>query len=172
MTTSNGCSWVVCRGPVRHWLRLLAFPMRTSWHEATGQTLGPPGSRAKSFDTCQVLRPRRAAKPCDIVLGCVAFRLRNGVGTRDIRISRLNGWPMPSPTDASSEAIHSASSEIFRPLVGSTITPVVVFIPLAFLEGNNRRVFPLAGIDHGGFAAYLPGPCDDAYPLAGVLFHP
>ena len=39
--------------------------------------LGPPGSRAKSFGTCQVLRPRRAAKPCDIVLGCVAFRLRN-----------------------------------------------------------------------------------------------
>ena len=59
--------------------------------------VGPPGSRPRSFDTCQVLRPRRAAKPCDFVLGCVAFRLRNSVGTRDIRISWLNGWPMSSP---------------------------------------------------------------------------
>ena len=31
----------------------------------------------------------------------VAFRLRNGVGTRDINLSRLNGWPMRSPADAS-----------------------------------------------------------------------
>jgi CzcA family heavy metal efflux pump len=33
------------------------------------------------------------------------------------------------------EAIQRAISEIFRPLVGSTLTPVVVFIPLAFLDG-------------------------------------
>jgi CzcA family heavy metal efflux pump len=32
-------------------------------------------------------------------------------------------------------AIRSAISEILQPLVGSTLTPVVVFIPLAFLEG-------------------------------------
>jgi Bacterial Ig-like domain len=45
--------------------------------------LGSPGSRPRSFDTCQVLRPRRAAKPCDFVLGCVAFRLRNSVGAQN-----------------------------------------------------------------------------------------
>jgi CzcA family heavy metal efflux pump len=33
------------------------------------------------------------------------------------------------------EAIEEGLGEILRPLVGSTLTPVVVFIPLAFLEG-------------------------------------
>jgi CzcA family heavy metal efflux pump len=33
------------------------------------------------------------------------------------------------------EGIQEAVSEIFHPLVGSTLTPVVVFIPLAFLDG-------------------------------------
>lgn len=32
-------------------------------------------------------------------------------------------------------AIKTAMSEIIRPLIGSTLTPVVVFIPLAFLDG-------------------------------------
>src|SRR5437762_6772300 len=32
-------------------------------------------------------------------------------------------------------AVHQAVGEIFLPLTGSTLTPVVVFIPLAFLEG-------------------------------------
>ena len=39
------------------------------------------------------------------------------------------------------EAIHSAIADIFRPLVGSTLTPVVVFIPLAFLEGITGVFF-------------------------------
>ena len=39
------------------------------------------------------------------------------------------------------EAIQSAISEIFRPLVGSTLTPVVVFIPLAFLDGVTGVFF-------------------------------
>lgn len=38
-------------------------------------------------------------------------------------------------------AIREAISEIFRPLVGSTLTPVVVFIPLAFLEGVTGVFF-------------------------------
>jgi CzcA family heavy metal efflux pump len=33
------------------------------------------------------------------------------------------------------EAIRTAMAEIIRPLIGSTLTPVVVFIPLAFLDG-------------------------------------
>ncbi len=32
-------------------------------------------------------------------------------------------------------AIQEALAEILRPLVGSTLTPVVVFLPLAFLDG-------------------------------------
>ena len=39
------------------------------------------------------------------------------------------------------EAIQKAIGEIFRPLVGSTLTPVVVFIPLAFLEGITGVFF-------------------------------
>ncbi len=39
------------------------------------------------------------------------------------------------------EAVHSAIAEIFRPLVGSTLTPVVVFIPLAFLDGVTGVFF-------------------------------
>ncbi len=39
------------------------------------------------------------------------------------------------------EAIQSAIGEIFRPLVGSTLTPVVVFIPLAFLDGITGVFF-------------------------------
>jgi CzcA family heavy metal efflux pump len=38
-------------------------------------------------------------------------------------------------------AIREATSELFRPLVGSTLTPVVVFIPLAFLEGVTGVFF-------------------------------
>ena len=39
------------------------------------------------------------------------------------------------------EAIQEGIGEIFRPLVGSTLTPVVVFIPLAFLEGITGVFF-------------------------------
>ena len=39
------------------------------------------------------------------------------------------------------EAIHTAVGEIFRPLLGSTLTPVVVFIPLAFLDGITGVFF-------------------------------
>src|SRR6266446_2327394 len=39
------------------------------------------------------------------------------------------------------EAIHTAVGEIFRPLVASTLTPVVVFIPLAFLDGITGVFF-------------------------------
>jgi CzcA family heavy metal efflux pump len=38
-------------------------------------------------------------------------------------------------------AIREAISEIFRPLVGSTLTPVVVFVPLAFLGGVTGVFF-------------------------------
>jgi CzcA family heavy metal efflux pump len=39
------------------------------------------------------------------------------------------------------EAVQKGIDEIFRPLVGSTLTPVVVFIPLAFLEGITGVFF-------------------------------
>jgi CzcA family heavy metal efflux pump len=39
------------------------------------------------------------------------------------------------------EAVEEAIGEIFVPLVGSTLTPVVVFIPLAFLQGLTGVFF-------------------------------
>jgi CzcA family heavy metal efflux pump len=39
------------------------------------------------------------------------------------------------------EAVRSGIGEIFRPLVGSTLTPVVVFVPLAFLDGITGVFF-------------------------------
>ncbi len=39
------------------------------------------------------------------------------------------------------DAIEAGIGEIFRPLVGSTLTPVVVFIPLAFLDGITGVFF-------------------------------
>ena len=39
------------------------------------------------------------------------------------------------------EAVRDGIGEILRPLVGSTLTPVVVFIPLAFLEGITGVFF-------------------------------
>jgi CzcA family heavy metal efflux pump len=38
-------------------------------------------------------------------------------------------------------AVREAISEIFRPLVGSTLTPIVVFVPLAFLDGITGVFF-------------------------------
>jgi len=39
------------------------------------------------------------------------------------------------------EAVQQATREIVRPLVGSTLTPVVVFVPLAFLDGITGVFF-------------------------------
>ncbi len=39
------------------------------------------------------------------------------------------------------EAVQTAMGELLRPLIGSTLTPVVVFVPLAFLEGITGVFF-------------------------------
>jgi CzcA family heavy metal efflux pump len=43
--------------------------------------------------------------------------------------------------ESRSESIKNAMHEIVRPLIGSTLTPVVVFIPLAFLDGITGVFF-------------------------------
>ena len=61
-----------------------------------------PGSRAKSFHTCQVLRPRRAGRALAITCPSISPSVNlttSASGT--FKLSRLNGWPMRSPTDAS-----------------------------------------------------------------------
>jgi hypothetical protein len=64
--------------------------------------VGSPGSRATSFHTCQVLRPRRAVWALAFTRLSVlpsAFATASAPGIRIF--TRLNGWPVCSPTDAS-----------------------------------------------------------------------
>src|SRR5213595_598418 len=59
--------------------------------------VGSPGSRPRSFCTCQVLRPRRAVRT---LRWCVRNVLPSALETASAPgdwLSRLNGWPMPSP---------------------------------------------------------------------------
>ena len=44
------------------------------------------------------------------------------------------------------EAIHEAMGEILKPLIGSTLTPVVVFLPLTFLDGMPGVFFRALGL--------------------------
>src|SRR5260221_14156316 len=57
--------------------------------------MGSPGSRPRSFCTCQVLRPRRAVRT---LRWCVRNVLPSALETASAPgdwLSRLNGWPMP-----------------------------------------------------------------------------
>ena len=75
--------------------------MRTSAAHRGWPDLGSPGSRPRSFCTCQVLRPRRAVRT---LRWCVRNVLPSALETASAPgdwLSGLNGWPMPSPADAS-----------------------------------------------------------------------
>src|SRR6266446_10102388 len=55
-------------------------------YERCWSAVGPPGSRTRSFCTCQGLRPRRVVQA--LAIGApvrMAFHIRNCVGTRDDR---------------------------------------------------------------------------------------
>ena len=56
------------------------------------------------------------------------------------------------------EAVRKAFDEICRPLVGSTITPVVVFLPLIATHRRHRQLLPRPGRHHDRGAAHFPGP--------------
>src|SRR5258708_4638782 len=61
-----------------------------------------PGSRAKSVCTCQVLRPRRIDQALAILRLFVFPSALETESTPGGWLSRINGRPFPSPTDASS----------------------------------------------------------------------
>src|SRR5215468_7819595 len=76
--------------------------MRTRAVCCAWSDVGSPGSRATSFHTCQVLRPRRAVWALAFTRPSVlpsAFATASAPGIRIF--TRLNGWPVCSPTDAS-----------------------------------------------------------------------
>jgi hypothetical protein len=76
--------------------------MRTRAVCCAWSDVGSPGSRATSFHTCQVLRPRRVVWTLAFTRPYVlpsAFATASAPGIRIF--ARLNGWPVCSPTDAS-----------------------------------------------------------------------
>src|SRR5271166_3817453 len=88
--------------PVHHRLRLLAFPMRATGGEPPWPDMRSPGSRTRSVRTCQGLRPRRAGRALAMAHPSVLPSVSGTASApRMTSISRLNGWPMRSPTDAS-----------------------------------------------------------------------
>ena len=64
-------------------------------------------------------------------------------------------------------AVQKAISEITVPIIGSTITPVVVFLPLTLLDRRDRRFLSLAGADDGGGAADFARAGVDIHARAG-----
>ena len=61
-----------------------------------------PGSRTRSVRTCQGLRPRWAGRALAIARPSILpSATRTASAPRMTSISRLNGWPMRSPADAS-----------------------------------------------------------------------
>ena len=55
------------------------------------------------------------------------------------------------------EATSSALKELTVPLIGSTLTPIVVFLPLISITGVTGTFFPRAGHGHERFAADFAG---------------
>ena len=54
------------------------------------------------------------------------------------------------------DAVRKALHEISRPLIGSTVTPIVVFLPLIAVTGVTGSFFRATGNHDDGVAAHLP----------------
>jgi len=87
---------------VHRWLRLLAFPPRTI--RPVGPTAYLKISRfpykERPHMPGSTTTPRRLGAR-DIAPLRIAFRSVDSVGSRESTLSRLDGWPMRSPADAS-----------------------------------------------------------------------
>jgi len=86
---------------VHHRLRLLAFPMRTGGCCRTVDREISRFPRKERLHTPGSLTTPGHPDARDDALGCVAFHHLHGVGTQNRKLSRLNGWPMRPPVNAS-----------------------------------------------------------------------
>ena len=68
--------------------------------------------------------------------------------------------------------IQEAIGEILYPLIGSTLTPVVVFIPLAFLTGIAGVFFRALALTMVVSLLDVAGAGADAHAVAGRVVHP
>src|SRR5450759_2037099 len=74
--------------------------------------VGSPGSRARNFRTCQCLRPRRAVWALAVSRPYVLPSVSRTTSAPEKRVlSRLNGWPMRSPVNASLKPSRAAAHD-------------------------------------------------------------
>src|SRR6266446_4049104 len=79
---------------------------------------------------------------------CVAFRHLHGVGTQDRNLSRLNGWPMRHPVNASpypSRATAHVSVQMWIPTPSSYESRTLYSLPVSPPFANVFRVAPESG---------------------------
>jgi CzcA family heavy metal efflux pump len=74
-----------------------------------------------------------------MTLGGIAAAIGLVIDNAIVVVEAIHATMTPGASRA--EAVQQAMSGIVRPLVGSTLTPVVVFIPLAFLDGITGVFF-------------------------------
>src|SRR6266436_728613 len=86
--------------------------MRTRAAHRDWLDAGSPGSRPRSFCTCQVLRPRRVDQALAMMRLFVLPSALETASAPGFKVSRLNGWPMPSPTDASSPSSRTPNARL------------------------------------------------------------
>src|SRR5208283_3024822 len=79
-------------------------------HPSAGQTRDLPVPVQRAFHTCQGLRPRRAGRPLALTRPSMSPSVILTTSAPDtFKLSRLDGWPMRSPTDASTQPSRIAS---------------------------------------------------------------
>jgi hypothetical protein len=115
-----------------------------------------PGSRARSVRTCQCLRPRRVRRVLALARPSV---LPSTIGTvsapRTQLLSRLNGWPVRSPTDASptpSRLPAHGSGPMWLAIPSSQWTCTISSLPVS---RRTPKQFPVLGAQGGRAAALL-----------------
>jgi len=113
-----------------------------------------PGSRAKSVRTCQCLRPRRVIRALAITPpNVLPSALSTASAPRSKVFSRLIGWPMRSPTDASptpSRAPAHGSEPMWFAIPSSQWTCTTYSLPVSrrtdnYLDARRRRAMLRTG---------------------------
>src|SRR6516165_11184096 len=117
---------------------------RDSWSDT-----GSPGSRATSFHTCQVLRPRRVIQALALTRlseSPCTFAMVSAPGT--CIFAGLNGWPMRSLADASlppSRTPTHGSGSMWIATPSSYRTYTDYSLPVSRRTAKNSGHYPRTG---------------------------
>ena len=126
-----------------------------------------PGSRARSVDTCQVLRPRRAVRVLAMARPSVLPSTLLSVSAPGTKFfSRLNGWPVSSPVNASPCPSRATAHELgvdadrYSFIVMDLHHLLLAGFAGALATGTESRVQNSSG-GNGGFPDYFSEPLDE-----------